>query len=926
MMTYEELQKAYQALQDENAALKDQLQNFTSWQKEVDFALPEAERKARQELAQKNAILQAIPDHIFIMNSDGVYIDFRGDRGYLHDNITHIGTNVNDSDLPKEVIKKILDHNKRALDSGDVQLIEYSLPSATQDATYYESRSIKYTDNLVMRLVRDITERKRIESRIKLAETYKRVMLKVIPDMILLMNMEGNFMDIRGSYDKASLFAYRVGANVRDANMSQYIIDMWLGDNLAALEDNQMQFSEYKIEINENVYYYESRTVRYTKKQVLKIVRDITDRKNAEEKIRIEEIRKNAILRAIPDMIFVMNEKGNYIDFRGGHGKVFIDPDLIIGSNILDSQMPSDVLKKINDSNQKALETGNIQFMEYSLVINNKMQYYESRAIRYTKNQVLRVVRDITDQKDAEHENAQLVTELQMLNEELISSEEEIRQTLEHTIELKNEIEKSELYYKALINSSPDIIISINAYYCIEFIHLPNRPELDLQSFIGMEIYVIIPDEETKNKAQQALAFVFETGTPTFYETQFIDTRLNELKYYYTYYAPIQSNGKIISVYSVTKDITETKIVENRIKEVSRNLQTTIDNSIQYTLLLDTEGKIMLVGANTVHQTKEQLGLTIIIGSKMTDYIPQETREFFSANFARALLGERVKSERKIKTRDRSVWLDVIYSPVFDEKGKVTAVVVGQMDITARKENEEYLQKVNHELINQNKQLTHYSYVVSHNLRSPVATILGLVGLFKLEESANTASEELLEMLEESTYKLDTVVRDLNFILSETQLVQEDKQDIDFEKAFLGIIDSLKLQIKQCDAQIYHDFSSAKTIFASKTFIHNVLLNLLTNAIKFRRRNISPRISIQTIVIGDYTCLIITDNGLGIDIVAQKENLFKLYKRFHPQIEGKGINLYILKTQVEMQGGKVEIESEENKGTTFKIYLNNQNK
>ncbi len=926
MMTYEELQKAYQNLQEENAALKSQLYHLNSLQKEVNFALPEAERIARQELAQKNAILQAIPDHISIMNDEGIYIDFRGDKNYVHDNISNVGTNINDSELPKDIIKKILAHNKRALETNEVQLIEYVLPSVTHDAIYYESRAIKYTENLVMRLVRDITERKHIETRIKLAETYKRVMLKVIPDMILLMDIKGNFMDFRGSYDKASLFMYQVGTNVKDANMPKNIIEMWLDDNIAALEDNQMQFSEYKIEVNERIYYYESRTVRYTKKQVLKIVRDITARKNAEEKIRIEEIRKNAILRAIPDMIFVMNEKGNYIDFRGGHGKVFIDPDLIIGSNILDSQMPSDILKKINDNNQKALETGTIQFMEYSLVINNKTQYYESRAIRYTKNQVLRVVRDITEQKDAEHENKQLVTELQMINEELISSEEEIRQTLEHTIELKNEIEKSELYYKALINSSPDIIISINPSYCIEFIHFPDRPELNLPSFIGMEIYAIIPDEETRKKAKKALIFVFETGEPTSYETQFIDTRLNKLKYYYTYYAPIQSNGKIISVYSVTKDITENKIVENRIKEVSRNLQTTIDNSIQYTLLLDTEGNILLVGANTVKQVQQQLGLTVSIGSKMNDYIPLETREFFLSNFTKALTGKSVRSERKIKAKDRSVWLDIIYSPVFDEQGKVTAVVVGQMDITTRKENEEYLQKMNQELINQNKQLVHYSYVVSHNLRSPVATILGLLNLFKFEKPVGAASQELLGMLETSIQKLDTVVTDLNFILSETQLVQEDEEKVNFEEVFLEIIDSLQAPIKQCDAQIYHDFSAATTIFASKTFVHNVLLNLLTNSIKFRRRNVSPRIIVETMIIDEYICLTIIDNGLGIDTITQKENLFKLYKKFHPQIEGKGINLYILKTQVEMQGGKVILESEENKGTTFKIYFNNQNK
>jgi PAS domain S-box-containing protein len=919
-MNYEDLEKAYQELQAENAVLKQQIHTFTTLQKEAAINLPEAERKAKQEAAQKNAILQAIPDHIFIMNDGGVYIDYLGNKENLYNSTEVIGSNIRDTNLPKDIIEQILIHNKRALESNELQLAIYSLPNNDNGVSYHESRSIKYTDNLVMRLVRDITERKKAEERIKLAETYKRIMLKVIPDMILLISAEGDFIDLRGSYNKTFMFDYEIGSNINKTQMPQGVIDMWLEDNLMALESGEVQFSEYKIDIGEESYYYESRTVRYTRKQVLKIVRDITERRQAEEKSRAEESRKNAILRAIPDMIFVMNDKGDYIDFRGGHGKVFIDPDLIIGSNITNSKMPEAVQKQLEINNQKALETGEIQLLEYSLDMNGKIHHYESRAIRYTKNQVLRIVRDITEQTDAQQQNLQLVAELQMLNEELVSSEEEIRQTLDHALELKHEIEKRGLYYHTLLTSSPDMVVCINQQMKIEFFHLPHISNDDIDKYIGLNFLDTIPDKDTKEKAQKALKIVFETAQPTEYESMTINPTLG-LKNYYTYFSPIISNRKVISAYSVTRDITKTKAAENRIKDLIRNLQTTIDNSIQSTILLDKQGNIMLADTKTIEKFYKFFGKQMIIGSHIINYIPDDLRESFMVNMAKSFEGEHIRVERKVKTKLGVLWTDIIYSPVFDENGTVNAVVLAQMDITERKESEEYLRKVNDELLNQNKQLAHYSYVVSHNLRAPVATILGLLSLFEMEESSNPNSKELLSMLKEATDKLDNVVKDLNVILSETQIVQEDKQIVSFEEELLNIMGNLRIQIQNCKAEIDYNFDKAITIFASKTFIHNVLLNLLTNAMKFRRRNINPEVFIETEIIDNYICLSITDNGLGIDVENQEENLFKLYKRFHPQIEGKGIGLYILKTQVEMQGGKVELISEVNVGTTFKVYF-----
>jgi PAS domain S-box-containing protein len=571
----------------------------------------------------------------------------------------------------------------------------------------------------------------------------------------------------------------------------------------------------------------------------------------------------------------------------------------------------------------QALQTGDIQFLEYTLQISDKIRHYESRAIRYTKNQVLRIVRDITEQKDALEENKQLIAELQMLNEELTSSEEEIRQTLEHTIELKNEIQRREAYYKTLIDASPDIVICIDKQMRIEFMQMPKETKNITDDCLGRNLLEMIADEQIRQKAEIAVKHVIDTLQAAEYDSSLIID--GQETFYHTYYAPIISNNQLISIYILTRDITESKRTEKEFKNMSRNLQTTIDNSQQSTILLDTKGNIILTDVKTKLQVEKYLGKTLNIGEPLLDTMPTQLQAGFLENFPKVLQGEHFTVERKVVLPTGTVWTEISYSPVFDDNMHVVAVVIGQMDITARKETEEYLRKVNADLVNQNKQLSHYSYVVSHNLRSPVATILGLTNLLEMENITDVGTLDLLRMLKLATEKLDDVVKDLNLILSETQIVQENKQIIYFEAELMNIMGSLRQQIQHCNPIIRYEFNQAPLVFASKTLVHNVLFNLFTNALKFRQPHTQLELDIYTEQEENYTCLIIRDNGMGIDMIKQEENLFKLYKRFHPQIEGKGIGLYLLKTQIEMQGGKIELKSEIDKGTMVKVFFANDN-
>ena len=113
----------------------------------------------------------------------------------------------------------------------------------------------------------------------------------------------------------------------------------------------------------------------------------------------------------------------------------------------------------------------------------------------------------------------------------------------------------------------------------------------------------------------------------------------------------------------------------------------------------------------------------------------------------------------------------------------------------------------------------------------------------------------------------------------------------------------------------------SKSIFSIRGFIHSIIYNIISNAIKYKSPERKPEIQVKIYQEDNNIILIIADNGLGIDLPHQRDKVFGLYKRFHFHTEGKGVGLYTVKTQVEILGGKIDVQSDVDKGTTFKISL-----
>jgi signal transduction histidine kinase len=235
------------------------------------------------------------------------------------------------------------------------------------------------------------------------------------------------------------------------------------------------------------------------------------------------------------------------------------------------------------------------------------------------------------------------------------------------------------------------------------------------------------------------------------------------------------------------------------------------------------------------------------------------------------------------------------------------------------------LTETNGELVKNIQQLEQFAYIVAHNLRGPVARLLGLSLLFEMAKDSIDDKEFIISKIKQEIVGLDNVIADLNIILQVKKGMENEVENIQLDEKLASVMASLKDEIIESGTRITSDFSKINQVTFIHPYLYSILYNLISNAIKYRSPLRDPIIKISSEITDDYTiCLKISDNGLGMDLEKYGNNVFGLYKRFHLHKEGKGMGLYLVKTQIEMMGGKIEIESQQNVGTTFNIYFSNK--
>jgi light-regulated signal transduction histidine kinase (bacteriophytochrome) len=231
------------------------------------------------------------------------------------------------------------------------------------------------------------------------------------------------------------------------------------------------------------------------------------------------------------------------------------------------------------------------------------------------------------------------------------------------------------------------------------------------------------------------------------------------------------------------------------------------------------------------------------------------------------------------------------------------------------------LKKTERLLLRANKRLEELNYIAAHDIKAPLTNVLSLTKLIDESGDIKENCQELFDKLITSIKRMQHTIYTLNDVMA----IQQDLLPIDEELQFTEVLNSVKnniaTQIIEAKVTIRADFTKAPYINYPQFHLQSILQNLLSNAIKYRDPNKEALIEIETVKKDEGWYLFIKDNGLGMDLNSSKDSIFRLFKRMHTHVEGSGVGLYIVHSLVESHGGTIEVTSEINKGTTFKIYL-----
>jgi PAS domain S-box-containing protein len=490
--------------------------------------------------------------------------------------------------------------------------------------------------------------------------------------------------------------------------------------------------------------------------------------------------------------------------------------------------------------------------------------------------------------------------------------------------------ENSITFYKKLLDESPDLI-GITVFdngmftniYCSEAVRdiyemTPDQYKHNQQMFLNDRLYAADREKFVKQilRAKEKLSrydFEFRVQLPK-----------KGLRWLRLTGRPEVNDDGTLSFYSRVIDITGSKHHEEK-------LQASI-NRFEFALKAAAEGLWDWdIIANTIYfsgQSMKIIGLpdkAAVLGYDFwedrihpDDLVPRQS----ARNRGLSNKNSTYESIYRVRTQDgRYRWLLSRGKVIkYDSEGRAVRAVGIHKDITQLKEKEIQLGNTINIIGDQNNRLSNFAHIVSHNLRSHASNLKMLLDLFK--NADEDEKEEMLQHLEGISDGLNITISHLKELVEIQTEVKNVKEDLNLRTYLKNILTILHNEITKHSVVVEINIPLDITVNYNAAYLESILLNFTTNAIKYSSAERTPVIGYDFGIENGQKVLSITDNGLGIDLKRHKNALFGMYKTFHKNKNSRGIGLFITKNQVEAMGGNIEVSSEVNKGTTFKIYFN----
>ena len=385
-------------------------------------------------------------------------------------------------------------------------------------------------------------------------------------------------------------------------------------------------------------------------------------------------------------------------------------------------------------------------------------------------------------------------------------------------------------------------------------------------------------------------------------------------------------NGKSVRMIGAIQDITKQKEEEQRLK-LLETVITQAKDSIIITEPDLQDGNIpKIVYVNPAFSTMSGYTPDEIIGESPSIFVGpnSDMQEYEKLSFSIKNKQECQIETISYKKNKEEYWVGFSMLPVYNSDGELSHWVSIQRDITEAKKQEVEKEQLIRELTQNNKDLQQFSYITSHNLRAPLSNLTGLLNLIEDIPIDNPELKEILDGFNKSTHLLNETIEDLVKVIVIKDNPSIQKEDLSLKDVFENVFSQLDFLIGLHKPIIIINFDKVPILNTNKAYLESILLNLLTNAIKYKSEIKKSKITISASQVDDTVFLVFKDNGIGIDLARNKDKVFGLYQRFHDFPDSKGLGLYLVKSQVEAMGGSIGIESEVNKGTTFTLTFKNK--
>ncbi len=410
--------------------------------------------------------------------------------------------------------------------------------------------------------------------------------------------------------------------------------------------------------------------------------------------------------------------------------------------------------------------------------------------------------------------------------------------------------------------------------------------------------------------------------------------------YIQTTYNPIMDdNAKVKGVAVFVQDITQQKQFEATIRSINSNLQAVMESTADRILALDRNHRYITFNQAHAESMRTLFDKSIKAGDSVLDGLPPSISHITKRENAKALAGKRFKSHLQLPNR---TILETSYNPIFNDQGKVTGSALFVRDVTESRRTEDRLKSMNEELISQNFQLAaqeeelkdtlnalsernfeldQLMYKTSHDLRSPLTSIMGLLNLANLDPDP-TNKRLYLDKIKDRINKLDEFINSmLNY--ARVNRVELEMIPIDLEETAKNSIRELEYLENFNKVKIVLSIKTNHLVFKSdKLRINIIFSNIISNAYKYHNPANESFLKIKIEVGIRETKIEFTDNGIGI----QKEHMSKIFNMFYratDRSQGSGLGMYIVKQAVEKLNGTISIKSEYGAGTRIKIVLPN---